>query len=219
MTILLGGGGTADDERPVLDRFLDLVQGGPIVYWPIALDLDDYTDATTFAENALGRRVITWLDLDSHQPEHLSDHHGVLIGGGNTYHLLREVRRCGFAGPLSAFAFQGVLYGGSAGAVIFGADIDSSAAFDSNDVGLTDTTGLDLLGGYSVWCHFVPDHRADITRWTRASGRPAIVLSERAGAEFSGSELISIGWEPLLIASPQGDFIELAPGRSRPRIR
>ena len=114
------------------------------------------------------------------------------------------------------FAAHHVLYGGSAGAVICGADIDSSAYFDPNDVGLTDTAGLDLLGGYSVWCHFVPDQLDNIRQWTHASGRSAIVLSERAGAEISGSELVSLGREPLLLASRMGELSELAPGQSSP---
>lgn len=214
MTILLGGGGSADDERPILDRFLDLVPDRPIAYWPIALDQDDYTDATAFAENALGRKVVSWTRLDRHHPGQLEDHAGVFIGGGNTYYLLSEVRRCGFANALRAFASHSVLYGGSAGAIICGADIGSSAYFDSNDVGLTDTTGLDLLGGYSVWCHFASTHLDDIRQWTRSSGRPAIVLSERAGVEVSGANLISLGREPLVIASPQGDLTELVPGQS-----
>lgn len=100
MALLLGGGGEAPDERPVLDRFLELVGARPIAYWPIALDLDDYSDASAFAEAALGRPVQTWTSLDDHSAADLNECGGVFIGGGNTYHLLNEVRRTRFFDPL-----------------------------------------------------------------------------------------------------------------------
>jgi dipeptidase E len=219
MTVLLGGGGSAEDERPVLDRLLELVEDRPgtIAYWPFALDRNDYAEATAFVENALGRSVNTWTGLDGRRPQHLDDHAGVFIGGGNTYHLLNEIRRWGFVRPLQGLAFHGVLYGGSAGAIICGVDIGSAAYFDENDVGLADTAGLDLLFGHSVWCHFVPDHLDDVRRWVRSSGAPAVALSERAGAEVSETEILSIGREPLLVVGPRGDIAELAPGQSRSR--
>ena len=38
---------------------------------------------------------------------------------------------------------DGIIYGGSAGAIIFGYDIDSCLSMDANDVNLEDTKGFD----------------------------------------------------------------------------
>lgn len=65
---------------------------------------------------------------------------------------------------------ESVLYGGSAGAILCGADIGAAASF-----------------------------------------------GERAEAEVSVTEIVSIGWEPLVIASPNGGVAELDPGQSTSR--
>ena len=59
------------------------------------------------------------------------------------------------ATPSASFALRGgVVYGGSAGAIVLGANISTCAHMDHNDVGITDMHGLDLLDGHAVWCHY-----------------------------------------------------------------
>ena len=45
--------------------------------------------------------------------------------------------------------------GGSAGAILFGYDIDSCASMDKNEVGLMDTKGFDVLNGMSLFAHYM----------------------------------------------------------------
>ena len=47
-----------------------------------------------------------------------------------------------------------ILNGGSAGAIIFGRDLDSCNTDDKNEVGLKDNTGFNMLKGYSLLCHY-----------------------------------------------------------------
>ncbi|MDE7178974.1 MAG: Type 1 glutamine amidotransferase-like domain-containing protein [Lachnospiraceae bacterium] len=49
---------------------------------------------------------------------------------------------------------DGIVIGGSAGAVIFGKDIDIISSMDSNDVNLTDTAGFNVLSGISIFPHY-----------------------------------------------------------------
>ena len=49
---------------------------------------------------------------------------------------------------------NGIVYGGSAGAIIYGKDLDSCMTDDENEVQLTDISGFDMLNGYSLLCHF-----------------------------------------------------------------
>ena len=48
----------------------------------------------------------------------------------------------------------GVAFGGSAGAIIFGEDLESCQLDDPNEVGLKETAGYDVLGGISLLCHY-----------------------------------------------------------------
>lgn len=47
-----------------------------------------------------------------------------------------------------------VIIGGSAGAVIFGKDINIISKMDPNDVNLTDTKGFDMLSRISIFPHY-----------------------------------------------------------------
>ena len=49
---------------------------------------------------------------------------------------------------------DGIVYGGSAGAIIFGKDLDSCNTDDKNEVGLEDNSGFEMLNGYSLLCHY-----------------------------------------------------------------
>ena len=219
MTVLLGGGGDADAERPVLDRFAELTDGGEVTYWPMALDLSDYGAATEFVEKALGRPVSTCHDLEDEPLDDLGAVSGVFIGGGNTYHLLSAIRRSGIDGPLRTFAESRVVYGGSAGAIVLGADVDTAASTDANEVGITDTTGLCLIGHYAVWCHFDSDHLDRVAQWVQGHRRPVIALSERSGAEVDRGVLTAIGLEPLRVVNAAGESLSLEPGEQLPLDR
>ena len=77
------------------------------------------------------------------------------IGGGNTFRLLAEIRKYGFEPALQDFAYRGKpIYGGSAGAAILGRDIRTVNHIDNDDVGLMNTSALDLANGHSVWVHY-----------------------------------------------------------------
>lgn len=214
MVMLLGGGGDADAERPVLDRFVSLTGQGSVVYVPVALGLDDYAPATDYATTALGRPVETWTDLRVRSSEEIDAQAGIFIGGGNTYSLLNEIRASQLVAALARAADCRVLYGGSAGAVILGADIGTASFFDPNDVGLDDTAGLALLGAHAVWCHFVEDHLEPLRLWIETSSMPVLALTERSGAEVDRGVVTSIGHEPLTLITPDGGRTEVPPGQS-----
>lgn len=216
MVMLLGGGGDADEERPVLDRFLSLAGQGSIAYVPVALGLDDYVTATDYAATALGRSVETWTDLRVRSSEEVDVQAGIFIGGGNTYSLLGELRTSHLVDALARAADRRVVYGGSAGAIILGADIGTASFFDPNDVGLENTAGLGLLGAHAVWCHFVEDHLQPLRAWMETARRPVLALTERSGAEVERGIITSIGHEPLTLFALNGGRTEVPPGQSIP---
>ena len=91
-------------------------------------------------------------ELDGTNVENYS---AILIGGGNTYKLLNDLKASGSFEKIKAYIEQdGIVFGGSAGAIIFGYDIESCAAMDKNKVRLKDRKGFDVLSGYSVFGHY-----------------------------------------------------------------
>lgn len=79
----------------------------------------------------------------------------VFIGGGNTFKLLKGLKESDSFKKLKKFVNKdGVVFGGSAGAVVFGYDITCCGCMDENEVNLIDTKGFDILNGKSVFAHY-----------------------------------------------------------------
>ena len=196
--ILLGGGGSAADERPIFERFAAWVDGGSVLYLPIASHYIEksHLEWISTVLHPLGvTKIDMWATLLGHSPAEVGQYQAIFIGGGNTYHLLNQLRVSGFDEALRHFAGQGgVIYGGSAGAIVQGRDISTGSRLDENVVGLTDTSGLDLLDGDSVWCHFQPADEPLVRAHVGRVRSPTIVLAENSGVWVRGQrDYVSVG--------------------------
>lgn len=72
----------------------------------------------------------------------------VFVSGGNTFFLLQEMKKSGFADLIENFVSKGLLYGGSsAGSIVAGPDISLVKELDDPAMApeLTDYTGLGLI--------------------------------------------------------------------------
>ncbi|MEE0780040.1 MAG: Type 1 glutamine amidotransferase-like domain-containing protein [Sellimonas sp.] len=147
-------------------------------------------------------------ELDGTNVENYS---AIFIGGGNTYKLLNDLKASGSFEKIKAYIEQdGIVFGGSAGAIIFGYDIESCAAMDQNKVGLKDTKGFDVLSGYSVFAHYTngssrlteQENRERTERYTEKLLRysqehgPVIAMPEEDTLFLNGDHLEMIGSRP-----------------------
>jgi len=189
--ILLAGGGSAEDERPALQLFATWIGGeGSLLYLPVAM-ADPGQAQFDWLMGALrpldAGQIEMWTDMRQHDPAELAHFDGIFIGGGNTYRLLHELRTAGLIAALVDFANDGrALYGGSAGAILLGRDIGTCAHMDENIVGLSDTSGLDLVHGRAVWCHYTPADAPLIRAYTARTQFPVIALSETSSLWIQG---------------------------------
>lgn len=88
----------------------------------------------------------------------------VYVAGGNTFHLLKQMRESGFDELLTQFVNNDGLYAGaSAGALLAGADIEPVASIDEPELvdGLSSTKGLGFV-------NIVPIPHYDMTDRTEA---------------------------------------------------
>jgi len=205
MRVILGGGGGAQDERPlngILSKWIGA--DGRLLYWPIALrGIRSFESCLEWITASLSPLRITnismWTELAEHKENELGTFDGVYIGGGNTFSLLAELRESGFDRYLQAYALRGKpVYGGSAGAVVLGRDIRIVEQVDSNEVGLQETTGLDLANGHVIWPHYEPQHAELIQSYSRQYKLPVLAISERSGIVIEGKELRGAGFETAL---------------------
>ena len=207
MRVAFGGGGDADDERSVLDVFGSWVGDGRLLYVPIAADppFEPYLEWARTALAPSGISTITMATSAEQTIRELSRSDGVFISGGNTYALLHALRASGAERMLRRAAGNGCpVYGGSAGAILLGRDIDTARHNDRNVVGLADPAGLDLALGYSIWCHYVPSDDARIRDFVTTTRHEAVAISERGGLSRIGSTIRVIGPEPARLFDPRG---------------
>ena len=219
--LILAGGGDAEDSRPLDELFAAWTgRGGRMLYVPVAMDerVRSYSScyewvSSVFAPLGVGE-IEMWTELPGGNYSDLARFDSVYIGGGNTYDLLHAMRSSGFDEALVRFSDRGgAVYGGSAGAAVLGRDISTVASMDTNGVGLIDTRGLDLAGGYSVWVHYGAwyDHR--IRRYVAEREQLVLALPERAGVSVSQGEIRAVGYLPVAVFRPgQGGVETVEPG-------
>lgn len=157
--ILSGGGGIAKNPD-AYQLFADSVdKRKPVLYIKLASMPEDATES-------YGRFVVKMAQYgilssrfcrenDMFSEFDLSEFGGIYCDGGNTFRLLKLLKDCGADKKIVEYLKNGGVYiGASAGAIIGGADIYPIIYMDPNAVMLDDTTGLDLMKGYSTVAHY-----------------------------------------------------------------
>ncbi len=159
MKIFLCGGGSGNAIREATTKFGSLlVREKPLLYIPLAMEEDRYESCFDWIKKEMGAIDVTKIVMVSSAKElsekNFEDYSAIYIGGGNTYKLLKEIKDSNsFDKIVSYIKNDGIVFGGSAGVIIFGKDINSCMSQDKNDVNLIDTHGFNILSDYSLLCH------------------------------------------------------------------
>jgi len=170
MRVFLCGGGAGEQTVEANKRLSEVIDHTkPCLYIPLAMEAEMYDSCYEWITKELEDVQLPYIEMVRSGTElakkNFSDYSVVFIGGGNTYKLLKELKECGAFEKLRTYLEQGgVAFGGSAGAIIFGEDLESCALDDPNDVGLTDTAGMDVLNGVSLLCHFTSREKEEDER-------------------------------------------------------
>ena len=167
MKVFIRGGGSGEQTRRAIQRLNEVIRHDlPCLYIPLAMEEEMYDSCLEWIQGELGSVEIPGIEMVRSAEElarkNLADYSFLFIGGGNTFKLLYELKRVHMFEPIREYLRRGgTAFGGSAGAIIFGEDLESCALDDDNEVGLQDTAGFDVLGGVSFLCHFtsrIPEH-------------------------------------------------------------
>lgn len=161
MNLILNGGGTGDkvsNARKLLNNLIN--HNKKILYIPFAWPDPTYSGCLEFMTRELSDVGKAGIDMVKSSSELMSkkitDYACIYIGGGNTYKLLNELKMSGAFDRIKKYLLEdnGIVYGGSAGAIIFGKDLDSCNTDDLNEVNLSDNSGFNMINGYSLLCHY-----------------------------------------------------------------
>lgn len=159
MHLFLCGGGSGLQVLYALNMFSNLVNKEmPVLYIPLAMEIKKYDSCYEWFKEEMQQVNITNLEMVTTSIElsqkNFNDYSAIFIGGGNTYKLLHELKMNNNIDKINKYLRNGgTVFGGSAGAIIFGKDINGCALDDSNDVKINDTRGLNFLEDYSLLCH------------------------------------------------------------------
>ena len=146
---LSGGGGfkkTYDFDRIFLRNIKS------ILYIPIAWKNNNFKECLKWFKSMLKahkkKTTVEMLTGLSKNIE-LNNYDAIYIGGGNTFKLLKKIKDSKFDKKLLEYYKKGgIIYGGSAGAIIWGNDINIAKICkdaDVNKVMLKNTKGVNLL--------------------------------------------------------------------------
>jgi dipeptidase E len=190
-----------------------------VPYAAVTVSWTEYHERVAAALAPLGCRV----DSVHTQPDParaLAAAEAVLVGGGNTFHLLREMRRQGLLEPLRQRVRAGLPFmGWSAGANLAGPTIRTT-----NDMPVCDPGGFDALGlvPFQLNPHYtnaVPEGWQGETRDQRIRelltldpAATVVGLPEGTGLAVEGVSLRLIGTQACRVFRPGADPADLPPG-------
>jgi len=195
--LFLSGGGNAKQSRKFDRFFASKITGDKrVLYIPVAMPVrrHSYRGCFEWARKTLGGVALTNIEIftsiNNKSYADIRDYDAIYIGGGNTYGLLHRLRTSGFDSLLRKFLAEGKpIYGGSAGAIIFGRDINTASFgrdHDRNFLGMRNFRGLDLLGGYSVQAHYTKADKQAMDNYILRTAFPIIALPEETGLYVHG---------------------------------
>ncbi len=162
MKLILCGGGSGEQNYYANKKLNEIIEHNkPLLYVPLAMDESDhpYDSCYEWINEELAQVQLSGIDMvrsfEELVQKDYDNYCALFIGGGNTYKLLKGIKDSGAFEKIKEFINNGgIVIGGSAGAVIFGCDIDIISTMDPNDVALIDTKGFNVMNGVSIFPHY-----------------------------------------------------------------
>lgn len=212
MNLFINGGGSSDKAYEAYLKFSSLLdKNKQLLYIPLAMDeeYESYDECFKWINEELNKFEITNIHMVRSFEELVgidyNAYSGIFIGGGNTFKLLKGLKESGaFLDIKNYLENGGCVFGGSAGAIIFGKDLFACKLDDYNDVNLLDTDGFNFLFDYSILCHYTnrdSEHDLTNTRYLTniSETRKCVALPEEVTLYVNDDDIQVIGDKPFYV--------------------
>lgn len=180
---------SAGFENPKIGKeFLKLINNNPsttkVLFIPTASRTEDelyYVEKSRNELLAVGIKEenITTYNLDYRISNKVLDELSVVyVCGGNTFYLLHKIREAKFDIVLTKLIQSGITYvGASAGSLLVGPNINIPDYSDSNDISISDYTGLNITNTVIV-PHYSEEQKERIEEAKQKTKYPVIPLTD-----------------------------------------
>lgn len=210
MRLIISGGGSGKDTKEQNELFVNLLdKSKPLLYIPVAIDRikHPYSSCLEWLKSELGEFGVVkyemWVmgDLEKSRVVSPDSFSGIYIGGGNTPFLLKKLKETGMWEFLKEAIKKDIpIMGGSAGAIIFAKSIIPALYHDMNWVELKNFSGMDVLKGKEISCHYIPEWENDVKSMIKKENfGELIALSNKNGLYVNGKQVSLIGQESAIV--------------------
>lgn len=210
MRLLLNGGGAGSKTIEANKIFASIIDHSkPLLYVPLAMEKDKYPSCLEWITCEMKDVNLIGIDMVTSSKElaskDLNNYCAIFIGGGNTFKLLSDLKTSGAFSKLNEFIINdGICYGGSAGTIIFGEDLESCMLDDTNEANLKDIKGFNVLNGTSFLCHYTnrteeKDKESTEYLLELSKRKKVIALPEEDTLYINGDNIEVIGTKPYYV--------------------
>jgi len=203
--LFLSGGGDEKQTFEVDEIFLKGIE--KILYIPLAWKNNDFESCKKWFTNAMQQHKKIDMEMLTNltKSPNLNNYDAVYIGGGNTFKLLKKIRDSKFDRKLIQYYNNGgIIYGGSAGAIILGKDINIALICgdkDINNVNLKNTRGFDKVKGHDIQCHYNDSHLREHQEFIKKTKRNVVAIPEESALLIGKGTYEVIGLKPITVIS------------------
>ena len=170
MKLFLNGGGCGKQTLSTYKEINKIINHNkPVLYVPLAMDEVEhpYDSCYDWIKEEISSIDISDIEMvksfEELENKNFDDYSLIYIGGGNTFKLLNGIKKTKTYDKLKKYLLNdGIVYGSSAGSVIFGKSIDIISVMDKNEINLSNTNGFNCLNGVSVFVHYT-NYKSSLT--------------------------------------------------------
>ena len=220
-TLFLSGGGPGDVTEEIdtffINNVLPLDEHVRILYIPVAKsgDMNAYKKSlnwvkTKFLPLDKSNRIEFILCTKLEKIISLSEYNAIYIGGGNTYRLLHLIYKSNFDKLLMEYIKSGgIVYGASAGTVLFGQDIstyiEDKYLPENIKHKYLEEKGIPMLGNYSLLTHFEEGDEDKVAKYFKSHNDSVISIPPGVALVVTKDKSYKIGSKDVLIYRPEGE--------------
>ena len=219
MKLILSGGGKGKQTKEIDSLFFEFVKNGKVIFIPHSREKEEFESSLSWITENLflpfeHKNYEMWTDLKNKSIKDLEGVRGIVIGGGNTFQLLKELKDSHFFKTLREFIkINGVVYGISSGAIILTKSIITAKPLDENKIGLVNLDGMNLLDETGIFCHYEKKYNEEIFKIIKKEDIDIICLPEGTGIYLEDSSKKIIGLNSAFLFSKEGSKKELKVGK------